>query len=418
MDKAGLKGADLRAFHAALRGHHSIRVRVEVYNLRHEPMADLSDRLLDGQVNIDSTADITRSATVSFLDTGRTMDFSSDSPSNGALFANRMLRITYSVKVDSLDDWVNIPVFTGPVTKLDRADDIVNVEAQGKEHLAMGAAWEPMTVKKHTPKVDAIRRIMRERGGEDRFDLPDLHARLPKAASLGRESQPWQVARRIAHSMDKQLYYNGAGRLCLRDQPDNHVFTFSDGDGGEIMSPPQVAFDIENVRNVVWVKGGKPRAKRRENETRDEFEARQDKEKGIRAFEVAAHSHPLSPWRLGRDDAPRYLLETIENEHIRSTKEANRVARRHLRHLLRQHLDVTLDVLPIPHLDVGDLVKLDSKDISAEFHLSQASIPLKHDGVMSIGYLKRVSLSRRRGSRRHPHSRKGQGVRPGDKPQR
>lgn len=400
MYREGLNAADLRKFHAALRAHHSMRVRVMVLDLNHERLADLSDQLLDGQVDIDADADVTRRASISFLDERRTMDFDSDSPSDGALFANRMLRIVYSVRVDDLNEWVNVPIFTGPIVKLDRADDVVNVECLGKEHLAMGAAWRPMTLKKGKPKVDAIRQIMRERGGESRFDLPDLKARLPKSVSLGRASSPWQVSKRIAKSMDRQLYYDGAGRLRLRVFPGNDVFTFSDGDGGEVMSPPQVAFSIENVANVVWVKGGKPRAKRRENETRDEFEERQEKERGIRHHEVAPRAHPLSPWRLGRDDAPRFLLEVVENDHIRSAKTARRIANRVLRRRLAQAVDVTFDSLVVPHLDPEDLVRVHTDDFGQVFRFAQGSIPLRHDGLMSVGYIKRVSMSRRRSRRR------------------
>lgn len=406
MYRAGLQGSELREFHQALRSHHSLRVRIYVLSIDGEHMADLSQVFEDGQVDIDADAEITRSATVSFADKGRTMDFDSDSPNDGALFANRMLRIEYRVKVDALNEWVEIPVFTGPVTKLDRSGDSVNVEAQSKEILAMGAAWNPMDVKKGVPKVDAIRRIMRERGGEDKFDLPDLHARLPKTVPLGRESSPWAVCQGIAASMDKQLFYDGAGRLQLRQPPGNTVFTFSGGDGGELRSEPQVAFSTDNVANIVWVKGGKPKATRRKNETRAEFETRQEKLRGIRYYETAPRSHPLSPWRLGRTNAPRFLLEVVENDKIRSEAEARKVAGRILNHRLDEAVDVTFDSLVIPHLEPGDKVSVQTDIFSMAFRLRQFSIPLRHDGTQSIGFLKRANLPVRRPNRRNTNKNK------------
>lgn len=403
----GLRSTDKRAFHAALRDHRNLHVRVYVLNMAHEHIADLSEAFDDGQVNIDADAEVTRSTTLSFTDRGRTMDFDSDSPSDGALFANRMIRVEYRVKVDSLNDWVEVPIFTGPVTSLDRTGDTVNVECQGKETLAMGAAWEPLTIKKGHPKVDAIRQIMRERGGEDHFSLPDLKARLPKAVSLARESVPWSAASKIAESMDRQLFYNGAGRLCLRTPPGNDVYTFSDGDDGELLTEPQVSFSVDEVKNIVWVKGGKPKATRRKNETRAEFETRQEKMRGVRHTETAPHSHPLSPWRLGRDNAPRYLLEVVENDHVRSEKEARQLAHRTLTKKLEQGVDVTFDALVIPHIEESDLVQVRTDLFAMSFRIRQASIPLKHDGVMAIGYHKRVSSRHRRANKhRHP-GRKG-----------
>ena len=411
----GLRRSQLREFKQALRSSHSMRVRVYVLNLDHERLADLSDELEDGQVNIDSTADVTRSATISFLDRARTFDFNSDSPGDGALYANRMLRIEYRVKVDSIGDWVEVPIFTGPIVSMDRAGDVVNVEAQGKESLAMGACWEPLTIKKGTPKVDAIKRIMRERGGESRFSLPDLKERLGHRVSLGRQSSPWSAANRIAESIDdggRQLFYDGAGRLRLRHHPENDCYTFNDGNGGEVMTEPQVAFSTDNVANIVWVKGGKPKATQRKNETRAEFEARQAKERGVEDYVVAPHSHPLSPFwphGLGRPDAPHYLLEVVENQHVRSKKAATARAQKLLNHRLTQAVDVTLDSLVVPHVEEGDKVRIETSSFSMSFYLRQTTIPLKHDGTQSIGYLKRASLRGRRPNRGRQHGKPHRG---------
>lgn len=396
MFKLGLRRHELRTYHHELTQHHSIRVRVHVLNLAHERLANLSDELLDGQVNIDADGEVTRSATLTYLDRRRTYDFSSDSPANGAVYADRMLRITYGVKVPALEEWVDFPIFTGPVVQLSRAGDEVTIECQGKELLALGQAWEPMTLKKGRPKVDAIRQIMRERGGEDHFDFPDLDARLPKAVTLGRQSQPWLVAQKIAESLNRQLYYDGRGVLRLRQHPENPVYTFRDGRlGGEVMTAPQVSFSTENVRNAVWVKGGKPKSKRKDDATPQDGDEK-DKERGVRHFETAPRSHPLSPWRLGRDNAPRFLLEVIENQHVRSEKEARQLAQRVLRHRLRQLVDVSFDALPVPHLEPGDEVRIDTDAFAMDFPLRQASIPLKHDQLMSVGYHRQVSVARRR----------------------
>ncbi len=392
----GRRPFELRALNLELAGSRSIRTEVHVLNLEHDRLADLTDDFDDGQVNVDADGEITRSLTLSFLDRRGSYDFDSDSPADGALYADRMLQVRYCVKVPELSDWVEVPVFTGPLTKLDRAGKYVTVECQGKEILALGAAVKPMTIKKGTTKVDAIRRILRERGGEQNRNivLPDLNVRLPKAVSLGRESQPWLVAQKIAASMNRKLIYDGSGRCRLIRLGDNTIFTFRDGTGGMVMTEPQVAFATDNVRNAVLIRGGKPKAKK------DEDDPKKEKERGVRHFETAPRSHPLSPWRLGRPDAPRYLLEVVDNDKIRSNKEAREVAQRVLSRRLRQLVEVTFESMPVPHLEEEDLVRVDANGVSMTLRMAQFSLPLKHDQQMSVGFHKQVSVSRRRRNRR------------------
>lgn len=406
MNRLGLRANGLKSYHQALGDDHSIRVQVSVLNLEHEHLASIDHRIHEGQVDVSASGEVTRSCEVTFSDETKAISFDSDSPADGALFADRMLRIEYGVKVPDLG-WVDAPIFTGPIFGLRRGNQTTVVTAQGKESLARSpvTAWEPMTVKKGTHKVDAIRRIMRERAGENKFALPDLKAKLPKAVSLGRESEPWKVCQRIAHSMGKQLYYDGAGWLRLREPPGNAVFTFRDGTGGLILpdSPPEVTFDITNVRNVVWVKGGKPKATKRDNETRAEFETRQDKMRGIRHHAVAPRNHPLSPWRLGRTDAPRFMPHVIENDHIRSEKEAKNRAHKVLQDLLRQHIDIGFSCMVVPHLDVLDLARVRTDAFDFTFRLREFSIPLNAGGQMSVGTTRNVMPKGRHGRRHHGH---------------
>lgn len=393
MDKLGLSAADLRAYHRALADSGEIRTQVSVLNLQHERLASIDQHVIDGQVDVSSSGEVTRSAEVTFSDETRAINFDSDSPANGALFADRMLRVETGVKVPGIG-WVDAPVITGPIFGLKRGKDATIITVQGKESMARApaVAWQPMTVKKGVAKVDAIRRIMRERAGETRFSLPDVKERLPKAVSLGRMSEPWVVCQKIARSMNMQLYYDARGVLRLRRMPGNVVFTFRDGTDGMVLAdqPPDVTFDITSVRNTVWVKGGKPKAKRRPNETRAEFETRQDKERGVQFRAVANRSHPLSPWRLGRPDSPRFLVHVIENDHIRTEKAARVRANQDLAELLRQHVDVTFGAFPAPHLELLDLVRVDCEDFALTFRLRDFSIPLHVGAAMTVGSMKNV----------------------------
>jgi hypothetical protein len=280
--------------------------------------------------------------------------------------------------------WVDIPVFTGPVSKMDRTDDVVSLEAQGKEALAMGAGWTPMTFKRGYNKVEVIEEVMRKRAGETKFSLVERNARLPRDLSLGRMSVPWQVARSVARSMDLQLFYDGRGTLRLRKIPAKPSFLINSGDGGVITSDPQIAYTSENLVNLVWVKGGVPKGGRQ----------------AVSHWRAAPRSHPLSPQRLGRNGVPRYLVEVIDNDSIRTLKEAKALAATRLESRLLQHVDVAVDTLPLPHLEPMDMLRVSTSEFAMSFRLRQASIPLTSAGQMSLGYLKRVSINRRNIRRR------------------
>lgn len=372
-------------FSLALVSHHSMRVTVRVLDTEMNPIGDaVSQRLLDGQVNAALNATITRSATLSFLDPAEALSFDSDSPADGALYADRMLRISYDVRQPGLfgGRWVETPIFTGPVSKFSRDGVKVAVEGQGKETLAMGSPWRTYTAKKGRKKVDVIEEVMRAEG-ERHFALGHHGARMPGDKVLTAEGNAWDFVQGIARSMGLQLFYDGAGRLRLRRPPRTAVFTFRDGLGGSITETPSVEFLIDNVKNAVRVTGKKPKGAKAK----------------VRAHAVADPHHPLSPVRLGRNGQPRYLAEFIDDDKIGSDREAKRVAESRLRTLLATFVTVKFAGLVIPHLDVGDYIRVTTSRFSMTTRLSEFSIPLTASGRMSVGYTRRMKKPKRKAIR-------------------
>lgn len=372
----GLSAAERRALITTLGRTHRVRVRCTTLDLAGAALSDLTPYLLDGQVDVDSTADVTRSQTLTLSDPNRALPFDSDHPADTSLFLDCMIRSTYSVLVG--DEWVSIPVFTGPVSKLDRNGDQVTVECQGKEVLAMGASWAPLTLPKGMKKTDAIRRILAERAGETSFDIPDLPARLPKPISLGRASVPWKVARSIARSMNHQLYYDGSGTCRLRTHPGTVGFTFTGRD--HVTSAPQISYSGDVV-NAAYVFGAIPKGSKTH----------------VHAVAVAPRNHPLSPQRLGRNGVPRYLLrngDTIQDDQIKTVAEAQARANQDVRDGLLQAVEVSFDSKPLPFFDPGDLCHVTTDDLSVTFRLQQFSLPLggSDSAGMSVGYHKRTTV--------------------------
>lgn len=397
----GLGAAAKAAYLSKLVSSHEIRVRTSLLNLQEQEIADLSDYTSDGQVNVDSTAPVDRSLTLSLFDPRARLSFDPDAPADSALFLNRMLKVTYGVWVSSTYGWVDVPVFTGPITKLDRpADELVSVECQGKEAIALRPAWHPITLRKGMTKVNAIRTVMRERAGETSFDLPEISARLRKTISVGRMASPFKVAQSIARSMNKQLYFDGDGVLRLRN-PSSHVFTFKPGKNGSVMTPVQVSYDLEGFANTVYVKGGQPRGTKpptpKEPPTGGESDAAAAHVADIRWVDQLSASHPLSAARLGRiGSAGGFIVETIENDKIRSRTEAKRVARQRLQDLSLAATTVSFEALPLPFLEPQDRISVVTDDGTIRSRLDQFSLPLRVGSNMSVGFLKRVSSSTRR----------------------
>lgn len=372
----GLSVAGLRALEQQMRSTSQIRVHLTLLNLAGDEVADLSTRLLDGQVNIDTSGETVRQLSATLNDPNHELHLDSDAPGDGALYADRMLRATYGFYVPNLGRWVDVPVFTGPVATMSRDGGSIQVGCLGKEHLAQGQAWRPMALKKGMNVADAIRVLLRERAGETNFAFGTTRKRLPKAVSVGRLDSPWVVARRLAEGIGRQLFYDGAGVCRLRTPPSASLFTF---DGDVVLTDPQVTYDLASVRNTVWVKGHKPKGKDR-----------------VTATAVAPRTHPLSPYRLGRNGEPRHLVEVVERDSVRSAKDANGLAHDVLHGLLMEGVEATFDALPIVHLDPLDVVRLSTEVGSITFKLRQASLPLVHSGVMSVGALKRVTPKRRK----------------------
>ena len=358
----------------ALTTAHSIRIRVQVLDMEMKSTGQvLTQRIVDGQVNVDSKAAVTRSCTITFHDVDRQLDFDSNSPADGALYADRMLRVWYGVRKPG-GEWIDVPIFTGPVVGLTRDGELVQVECQGKESLSLGASWRTKTYKKHQRKTAVIRAVM-EAEGERHFDFEGFKGDLPGDRSLTPQKSSWEFAQKIAQSMGgAQLFYDGFGRLRLRRDPRRSVWTFRDGDGGTLQTVPHVTFSTAEVRNAVRVVGKKPKGHTRK----------------VRATAVAPAGHPLSPKRLGRNGEGRYLAEFIEDASIGSEAEARRVAKSKLAKALAEVVTVEADAHVVPHLEEDDPVRFATRAFSMSAPLSKFTIPLVHSEPMAVGYHRRT----------------------------
>lgn len=388
MIELGLTATQRRSYIDALHQEQDVRLRVLIFDANELPTRNLllpSSVVLAGVVNCDSQAEVTRSLSLTLLDPAGAFTVDASSPAPNALFVNDLIGVRHETWVPELGEWIACPVFFGPLTGVQRDGAEVQIEAQGKEalHLAPAVLWQTATYEKGSNVVDSIRDLL-TRAGERRFDMDASKHKLPKAVSVSRHDEPWKEAREMARGIDRHMFFDGRGRLRLRQYPARPVFTFyakpvDDGRDPSVLTRPQISYNFD-FRNIVEVVGPDPGGKK----------------KRVRAVAEADATHPLSPKALAFNGRPRYLLHRVENSKVKRLAEAQEIADRLLADRMKVGMDVSFTALPMPFLEPGDMIGLVTEDEGRyEFRLRTFSFPLGPE-AMSIGFLKRSRMRRRR----------------------
>jgi hypothetical protein len=347
-------GVDLDAYHEALASRAKPTTTVELLTAEHKPVAQVPVPLT-GQVNFPGRdAEVSRTLQLDLLDPDHALELDSDSPADGAVYADRFIRVTQTIESPLLAEPASVQVFTGPLVKFSRDGDVVQVEAQGKEQRARTDV-PALTCHKGEFVVDAITKIMKQRCGERSFSFPKgVRDRLPDDVVVSRveKRQPWTVCLQLARSIGMQLFYDGRGVLVLRDVPKRPV--------AELLptGPIGVEYDWTNLYNRVEVQG-KP---------------------GVSGLATADAKHPLNPTKMGRFGVPWQHTLFIEDSKISTDGQADKVAEAELRRSLTQAVKVTGQTVPVWHLDPRDPVTVGDEVVSLE----DCSFPLS-GGDMSVG---------------------------------
>lgn len=387
MISLGLTAAEQRRFHDVLASSHTVDIIVRVLDMAHQYVADVSGLLLDGQVNIDSDAEVTRNATLSLRDPANIVRLDTGAPADGALYVDRMIQIHYVVSdPNSMSSW-SVPLFTGPITKMSRTVDVVNLECQGKEQLCKPptVAWFTKSYGKGTKKTTIVRLIMQQLAGETRFTIPDWGSTTASTVTVPYNADIWATAKKIAGSRALvHLFYDGRGVCMLRRTPSAPVFTFRTGDGGTVVSAPQINYEMDRVRNAVRVTGATPKATKTKKNP-----------KPVTAVVAAPRSHPLSTYSLGRNGGQRIMLEEVSDDGMKTTAQCVSLGRARLADLLLEAVDVSFDARVIPHLEPEDIYVLSTPDVSLTARVKRLTIPLR-SGPMAVGYNVKRAVNKQR----------------------
>lgn len=379
MQPLGLTAGQMDRYVDLLFSPHDFRIHVDVLDMEENHITSATHRFIDGQAELQRGPGIKRTATLSFRDPDHSLHLDSDSVFDGAVFANRMIRVRHVVDLPGFGE-VHATPFIGPINKVSRVGDVLTVEGQDKTVLAVEGVPHK-TVKKGRNAVDAIREIMSDCTGEQRFRFPKNHkARLSRSYSVGwkPEASPWKVCQKIADQINMQLVYACDGALLLRHRPTKALLKVTEDTA--LTGPPTADYDMSSVRN--WVK----------------FTGEVNKKKNIHV-EAIAHPkarHSLSPSALGRHGVPRYLPELLDDSSVRKHKVAQARADRRLKEKLPMGVTATAPIVPVFHLDYGDpvLVRSDWGELLIPF--VEGVIPFGLGGDAEVGALKNVSKPRGR----------------------
>lgn len=385
-----LDADEMVALHDDMRyGPYLMQPSVQMLSLDHEVLADLSDRVTAGQVDCKLEGKVsTRSCSVTLVDPRREVAIDGADAGDGALFYDKMISASVRFKGPRIGRWIDIPLFCGPMTNGARTGYTAVVTAQGKERLATGMIWTTRTYTAGTQKIAVVRDLLEQTGeAPSRILLPDLTARIPKDIPLDRLDTSWPSVMSVTASMNRQGMYDGLGDFRVRNWPDDPKVVLTDGNGGTILTHPEVTYDQYAGWNGVCVRGPVKRSGKR-----------------IEKTIWLPRAHPLSPWSRQRGGVPFRMAYVVTNEKVRTEGEAEQVAQRYLRRLVREIVNVRADVMPNWLLEPADVVAFRTLELgNIEQVLREFSLPLTAGTAMSIGATKVLTRAvKRRGRGAQP----------------
>ena len=379
MIELGLTSTQRREYEATLIRSHQMRVTVQVLDNSHGVISTVNHTLMDGQVDVTTPSrsgddvEVGRTLMLTLLDPGQSLALDSSSPADGALYLDRMIRVIYSVRCSF--GWVDVPVFTGPVVKVDRDGWMVNVEAHGKERFALDDAWTldgPYT----GYKTSVIRALLSDAGEIlARMNIPSSSSKVKDPISVGRQDKRWVAAWKVSASLDRVLFYDGRGIVQCRSLSNAVMATFG---AKHILADPQISYSSTDTHNAVRVTGGKASKSKTP----------------VFSVATAPSWHPLSASKLAVNGKPRYLPLFEENDNYKTTTACRARANRLLDLSLDQATDTTVEVVPRPDLEPWDLVAIERPLFRVTTRPKAFTLPLvQRAGTgtpMTIGFTKDV----------------------------
>lgn len=353
----------------------AVQLRVTTLNYTH--LADLSPYGIDGQWNINATADVARTLQLGLLDAGgrATVYLNPD------VAPRRLIHVRQGTWSAALNRWLWVPTIVARPTVVEDSGDQITIEAQDKSclHLRNVPAG---TIPKGRYIVDAIRDGLRA-AGEIHIRIPGhsaVKAKTTRDTPIGGDDenrQPWKVWRRLAASIGFQLFYSGDGYATMRRIPTTSQVTMK-FDERVVLSRPTASTDMTNLRNR-WIGAGKA---------------------GLRGDVSAVGIY--SPTSLAVGGVPWGNIEFADaNDALVTKAQMIAQAKAQLTSLITMSTDVACSVVPFHAVDPLDVNQIATPDGFYTFVTNEASVPIMGDvggggsegWPMTFGYQRRVRRS-------------------------
>lgn len=381
MWNTGLTATESGYYYDALASSHTVYLRVGIIDLEHTPVMSVTDRVMDGSVTVDYYGDgATRTLDIVMLDPDFDLGFDTTDAVDGVWFFDRMIQVWAEVWVPELYQYVEAPIFTGPVRKFKRQGPLVSFKCLGKDVFAR-QSWPRFKLNKGLNRVTAIKNVLYALG-ETKFRFEAKHASTLKADKVidrNMQLSPWGWCRSQAGAMGLRLFYSGDGYAVLRKKDSTPVFTFRDGNGGTLLTEPDTDANYDRIANVVRAEG-----------------MLSTSGKSVYYEAMVPTSSAIHPSKLTRGGKPFYMGAVVIRESILDTGDAKTVAKAELEDRQRAAYNIGFDALPIFTLEEGDMIGVKSDGFLTSSPLDKFTIDFKPSESMSVGYQKLIKPARAR----------------------
>lgn len=246
-------------FEALADGRRQERYTARALDHRGRPLSkelEVTDGWIEAEAD-DVKEEVTHTAHVTVADPDRLLKVSTATAPGGTAWIADQLQVEWGLWVRSLDKWIDVPVFTGPVFDVARRDDVqIDFDCQGKEanHLPPATFPHAFSIRRNTRISSAIKEIARKRG-ENRYSIDDTHKRLRKDKTWALGQNPWKGMQNLADVVDQQLFYRGEGTLRLRPWPNQPVIMLKRSIASILTAHPEERVSRARVINEVVVVG-------------------------------------------------------------------------------------------------------------------------------------------------------------------
>lgn len=358
-----------QAYLDLLRTHHRVTIGCYILDTQRNVLGNATGRVISGAVDMDVDASVTRSGKISILDPNQDLGLNFSGATMGSDYYTRMVTIHYVVENFERTAWYSIPIFTGPIVDATRDGVVVNLEFKGMETYAMYGllhdhAWPPGWL-----RSQIIVNAMTGFAGEVHFrDWSGGGGTMATYYGMAAGENLWEKCKELADAMACHIYYDGNGVLNMKPKTAASYFNL---DTTWLTEEPDLAFEIEKIKNVVRVEGAT-------------VPTGPDTSAKLIYEAWPPPQHPFSPQSLARYGVPRVMPRIIEDNALGSFADMSTVAWQNLGWDLLASAGCTAVSLVAPFLEEFDVVTLNHPKLYINVSVGKWTIPLIGDAEMSL----------------------------------